>query len=84
MDSTKLAGFTSAMDKFQSNTWFSQLGKGASNPTVNNVTNNNTVTIDRPVLTDESLINQLVDRVSEKLVTVAEKAFGNRAQNTFG
>jgi len=84
MDATKLAGFTSAMDKFQSNTWFSQLGKGASNPTVNNVTNNNTVTIDRPVLTDESLINQLVDRVSEKMVAVAEKAFGNRAQNTFG
>lgn len=47
----------------------------------NNVTNNNntTVNIDRPVLTDESLINQLVDRVADKLVPVAEKAFGQSA-----
>lgn len=45
------------------------------------VTNNNntTVNIDRPVLTDESLINQLVDRVADKLVPVAEKAFGQSA-----
>lgn len=31
------------------------------------VTNNNTINIDRPILTDESLINQLADKVADKL-----------------
>ena len=96
MNGTRLEGFMEAMNKFQNNTWFAQLNgqfgntagdmakQGMANPTVNNNNVNNTITIDRPVLTDESLINQLVDRVSEKMVAVAEKAFGNRAQNTFG
>ena len=96
MDTSRLSGFVEAMNKFQNNTWFAQLNSPfanaagdmarqgvVGNQTVNNNVNN-TVTIDRPVLTDESLINQLVDRVSERMVAVAEKAFGNRAQNTFG
>lgn len=45
------------------------------------VTNNNntTVNIDRPVLTDESLINQLVDKVTDKLIPAMEKSFGQSA-----
>lgn len=31
------------------------------------VTNNNTINIDRPIVTDESLINQLADKVADKL-----------------
>lgn len=55
--------------------------KAAPANTVNN-NNNTTINIDRPVLTDESLINQLADRVAEKLVPVAQNAF-KTAENAY-
>lgn len=42
------------------------------------VTNNNTVNIDRPIVTDETLLNQLADRVADKLRPIfAKTATGN-------
>lgn len=39
----------------------------APNQTVNNTTNNTTVNIDRPVLTDEALVNQLAGKILDKI-----------------
>jgi hypothetical protein len=39
----------------------------APNQTVNNTTNNTTVNIDRPVLTDEALVNQLTSKILDKI-----------------
>lgn len=57
-------------------------GKFAGGETTNNNTVNNTVNIDRPVVTDESFLNQLVDRVCDKLVPVMKQAYGGQ-QNSY-
>ena len=60
---------------------FSGFGGSGGNATTNN-TVNNTVNIDRPVVTDESFLNQLVDRVCDKLVPVMKQAYGGQ-QNSY-
>ena len=97
MDDWKLQGFKDAMKRFADDTWLSKFNDimpetanvaipaqsvqaQAQKPSVQNQI---TVNIDRPILTDENLLNQLTDKVAEKITVVAERAFGTQAQNAF-
>ena len=55
---------------------FADFAQGAGT-TNNNVTNNTTVNIDRPVLTDENLVNQLTGKILDKIAPLFQQPAGN-------
>lgn len=55
---------------------FADFAQGAGT-TNNNVTNNTTVNIDRPVLTDENLVNQLAGKILDKIAPLFQQPVSN-------
>ena len=55
---------------------FADFAQGAGT-TNNNVTNNTTVNIDRPVLTDENLVNQLTGKILDRIAPLFQQPASN-------